>query len=30
MENFLTLLAESSKEGVLLQKVGVELLEDLP
>jgi hypothetical protein len=26
----LTLLAESSKEGVLLQKVGVELLEDLP
>jgi hypothetical protein len=30
MENILTLLAESSKEGVLLQKVGVELLEDLP
>jgi hypothetical protein len=30
MENILTLLAESSKEGVVLQKVGVELLEDLP
>lgn len=29
-EGHLTLLAESSKEGVLLQKVGVELLEDLP